>query len=163
MVLLSNVVDNNTFYYGMFVGAVLHLGLYFLTTSYLNDKVMTETGVQTEAWEEDSLSDTASIETISPVSYAFENTSAVTPATSEVETQTIAEVVPNPDTVETQTIAEVVPNPDTVGRVIDYSNAEYIAAKVDQLNALDPFMATPWTAEKVTEMIDILTSINGFM
>jgi hypothetical protein len=53
-----------------------------------------------------------------------------------------------PSQVGTPTIAEdinieVAPNPDIVGRAIDFSNAEYIAAKVDQLNALDPFSAIP--------------------
>jgi hypothetical protein len=87
------------------------------------------------------VSSTSSMETLSPRSY----TTTIIQDTSEVGVQTITE---NIKTVTTNLPIspinkEVVPNQDIVGRVVDPSNADYIAAKVEQLNALDPFSATP--------------------
>jgi hypothetical protein len=123
----TNIADNNILFYGMIISVVVHLSLNYLFAVQHDNKLMIETGVQTDDLEEE-FSDTASIETISPTSSTFKKTSAMNPTKSEVEIQTIAEGVPNQDTVE---------------RVIDYTNAEYIAAKVEELNALDPFSATP--------------------
>jgi hypothetical protein len=105
------------------------------------------------------VSSTSSMETLSPRSY----TTTIIQDTSEVGVQTITE---NIKTVTTNLPIspinkEVVPNQDIVGRVVDPSNADYIAAKVEQLNALDPFSATPWTPEKVKAMIDNLEIINN--
>jgi hypothetical protein len=157
---LNYICDNDIIFYGMFVGVVCHLGLSFLSSIQHGNKVMTETGVQTDAVVDLSNGPSQiipdnppSIETLTPVTPAFEDTSTITPTQSQVGTPTIAadvnvEVVPNLDIVGTPTIAadvnvEVVPNLDIVGTVVDPSNAEYIAARVDQLNALDPFSATP--------------------
>jgi hypothetical protein len=160
MNILNNILDNDILFYGMFAGVVCHMSFFFLSAIQPLKKEMTEKGVQTDALEEFSdrpsqiiQENLSSIETLSPVSPAFEETSAVIPSTSEVGTPTIAEDVN----------IEVVPNPDIVGRVLDPSNAEYIAAKVDQLNALDPFLATPWTPERVSAMIDSLSLLNDFM
>jgi hypothetical protein len=122
---LNNNLDNDIIFYSLLIGVVGVIG-YSLISEIFSKSYM-EKGVQTDA--ENNLSDTpnqiiqenlTSIDTLSPVS----STSSLIPTTSEVGIQTI-------------------PNPDIVGRVIDLSNAEYIAAKADQLNALDPFLATP--------------------
>jgi|ERR1700677_538730 hypothetical protein len=134
---LNNNLDNDIIFYSTLIGFVGFIG-YSLISEYFS-KSYTEKGVQTDA--ENNLSDTpnqiiqenlTSIDTLSPVS----STSSLIPTTSEVGIQTIAGNV-------TPVNIEVIPNPDIVGRVIDPSNAEYLAAKADQLNALDPFLATP--------------------
>lgn len=91
------------------------------------------------------VSSSSSTETLSPVSSTFQDTSSLIPTVSEVVSPTI--------------VGEVIPNQDIVGRVVD--NAEYIAAKVEQLNALDPFSATPWTPERVNAMIDTLGMVSN--
>jgi hypothetical protein len=161
MNILNHILDQDIFFYGMFAGVVCHMSLFLLSVI---QKEMTDQGVQTDALEE--LSDRPSqiiqdnlnsIETITPVTPTLEDTSAAIPSTSQVGTSSISQVgtsstsqvgTPSTSQVGTPTIAEdinieVAPNPDIVGRAIDPSNAEYIAAKVDQLNALDPFLATP--------------------
>jgi hypothetical protein len=45
--------------------------------------------------------------------------------------------------------------------VVDFSNAEYLAEKVEQLNNLDPFAATPWTSERLLEILEILGIVNN--
>ena len=157
---LNYICDNDIIFYGMFVGVVCHLGLSFLSSIQHGNKVMTETGVQTDAVVDLSNGPSQiipdnppSIETLTPVTPAFEDTSTITPTQSQVGTPTIAADVN----------VEVVPNLDIVGTVVDPSNAEYIAARVDQLNALDPFSATPWTPERVTSMIDHLSFLNDFL
>lgn len=181
MNILNHILDQDIFFYGMFAGVVCHMSLFLLSVI---QKEMTDQGVQTDALEE--LSDRPSqiiqdnlnsIETITPVTPTLEDTSAAIPSTSQVGTSSISQVgtsstsqvgTPSTSQVGTPTIAEdinieVAPNPDIVGRAIDPSNAEYIAAKVDQLNALDPFLATPWTPERVSAMIDSLSLLNDFM
>jgi hypothetical protein len=80
----------------------------------------------------DSLSTICSTDTLSPTSSIFKNTSSLISRTSDVGIQT--------SDVGIQTIAgNVRPNQ----AILDLSNAEYIANKVDQLNAIDPFSATP--------------------
>jgi hypothetical protein len=152
---LNNNLDNDIIFYSTLIGFVGFIG-YSLISEYFS-KSYTEKGVQTDA--ENNLSDTpnqiiqenlTSIDTLSPVS----STSSLIPTTSEVGIQTIAGNV-------TPVNIEVIPNPDIVGRVIDPSNAEYLAAKADQLNALDPFLATPWTPERVLTMIDQLGIVNN--
>jgi len=139
--IINNNLDNDLVFYGVFIGVVGSIGYSF--TRQILRKSYVDKGVQTEAGE--NLSDrpsqiitdnVTSIDTLSPVSSTFKDTSSLIPTTSEVGTQTIAEDV-------TQVNTEVIPNQDIVGRVVDLSNAEYIAAKVDQLNALDPFSTTP--------------------
>jgi len=56
---------------------------------------------------------------------------------------------------------EVIPNQILTDRVAELSNAEFLAANVDQLNAIDPFSATPWTPERVLETIENLGIINN--
>jgi hypothetical protein len=176
---LNNPLDNDLVFYGLFFGVAGAIGYSFINE--ILRKSYEEKSVQTDA--ENNLSDsqiipedvssietlspvsstasidtlspvssTASIETLSPLSSTFKDTSSLIPTLSEVGTQTIAGEVPN---------IEVIPNQEIVGRVVDLSNAEYIATKVEQLNALDPFSATPWTPEKVCEMIDILGVVNN--
>jgi hypothetical protein len=180
---LNNPLDNDLVFYGLFIGVAGAIGYSFI--SEILRKSYEEKGVQTDV--ENNLSDnpsqiipddvssidtlspvssTASIDTLSPVSSTdsidtllplsstFKDTSSLIPTLSEVGTQTIAGEV-------TPANIEVIPNQEIVGRVIDLSNAEYIAAKVEQLNALDPFSATPWTPDKVSEMIDILGIVNN--
>jgi hypothetical protein len=134
---LNNNLDNDIIFYGTLIVVVGAIG--YSIISEILSKSYTEKGVQTDA--ENNISDRpnqiiqdnlTSIDTLSPVS----STSSLIPTTSEVGIQTIAGNV-------TPVNIEVIPNQDIVGRVIDLSNAEYIAAKVDQLNALDPFLATP--------------------
>jgi len=150
---LNNSLDNDIVFYGALIGIIGAIGYSF--TSNLLKKSYVEKGVQTDAGNnlsEIDIPDNVSIsstETISPSSYT--DTSSIIPRTSEVGIQTIAgDVTP-----------VNIPNPDNVGRVIDLSNAEYIAAKVEQLNALDPFLATPWTPERVSAMIDTLGIVNN--
>jgi hypothetical protein len=140
MNIINNIIDNDILFFGMFAGVVCHLGFSFVRAIQPVKKEMTETGVQTDALEESSdrpseiiQDNLTSIDTLSPVSPAFEDTSTIIPSSSQVGTSTIAEDVN----------IEVVPNQEIVGSVVDPSNAEYIAAKVEQLNALDPFLATP--------------------
>jgi hypothetical protein len=139
--LLNNNMDNDLVFYGLFIGVVGAIGYSF--TSKILRKSYVEKGVQTDA--ENNFSDrpsqiipdnVTSIDTLSPVSSTFKDTSPLIPTTSEVGTQTIAGDV-------TPVNREVIPSQDIVERVVDLSNAEYIAAKVEQLNALDPFSATP--------------------
>jgi hypothetical protein len=151
--ILNNNLDNELVFYGLFIGVVGAIGYSF--TSKILRKSYMEQGVQTDANFSDRPSQTipdnvSSIDTLSPVSSTFKDTSSLIPTTSEVGIQTIAgDVTP------------VIPNQDIVGRVVDLSNAEYIAAKVEQLNALDPFSATPWTPERVSAMIDTLGIVNN--
>jgi hypothetical protein len=142
MTIFNYLTDNDIFFFGIFIGVTCHLGLSFLSSTWHGTKGYTDTGVQTDTWEDKS---------------------SLIQATSEVGTQTIAGDI---DTVTTvlpvQPVnIEIVPNPDIVGRVIDQSSAEYIAAKADQLNALDPFLATAWTPERVSSVIDHLSVINN--
>jgi hypothetical protein len=157
--LLNNNMDNDLVFYGLFIGVVGAIGYSF--TSKILRKSYVEKGVQTDA--ENNFSDrpsqiipdnVTSIDTLSPVSSTFKDTSPLIPTTSEVGTQTIAGDV-------TPVNREVIPSQDIVERVVDLSNAEYIAAKVEQLNALDPFSATPWTPERVSAMIDTLGTVNN--
>src|SRR5712675_870574 len=142
--ILNNNLDNDlALYLALFKisGAVT----YSFTKNILS-KSYVEKGVQTDVTPNDSNSSSqtipdnnTSIETLSPVSSysSIETLSPVSstfPDTSSLIT-TVSEVVPP------AIVGEVIPNPDIVGRVVD--NAEYIAAKVEQLNALDPFSATP--------------------
>jgi len=152
-------MDNDLVFYGLFIGVVGAIGYSF--TSKILRKSYVEKGVQTDA--ENNFSDrpsqiipdnVTSIDTLSPVSSTFKDTSPLIPTTSEVGTQTIAGDV-------TPVNREVIPSQDIVERVVDLSNAEYIAAKVEQLNALDPFSATPWTPERVSAMIDTLGTVNN--
>jgi hypothetical protein len=141
-------------FYGLFIGVVGAIGYSF--TSKILNKSYVDKDIQTEAFP--NLSDRpsqtipenlSSIETLSPLSITFKDTSSLNPTTSEVGIQTIAGDVRSE--LASQIIAGdvtpvnkgVIPNPDIVGRLVDLSNAEYIAAKVEQLNALDPFLATP--------------------
>ena len=159
--LLNNNLDNDLVLYSLCIAVVGTIG-YSLASKILS-KSYVETGVQTEAEEyysdtsspiiPDNMSD-SSVETISPLSSTFESRSTLIPTTSEVGTQTITGDV-------TPVNKEVIPNQDIAGRVVDTSNAEYLAAKVEQLNALDPFSATPWTPERVSEMIDTLGIVNN--
>jgi hypothetical protein len=144
--IINNNLDNELVFYGLFIVVVGAIGYSF--TSKILSKSYVEKGVQSDA--EPNLSDipsqiipdnvtsintlspvssSSSIDTLSPVSSTFKETSSLIPTTSEVGIQTIA--------------GDIIPNQDIVGRVVDLSNAEYIAAKVEQLNALDPFLATP--------------------
>ena len=157
--IINNNLDNDLVFYGVFIGAVGSIGYSF--TRRILSKSYVDKGVQTDAGE--NLSDRpdqiiaeniTSKDALSPVSSTFKETSSIIPTTSEVGTQTITEDV-------TQVNTEVVPNQNIVERVVDISNAEYIAAKVDQLNAIDPFSTTPWTPEKVTAMIDTLGIVNN--
>lgn len=157
--LLNNNLDNDIVFYSVFIGVAGAIGYSF--TRQILRKSYVETGVQTNA--EENLSDrpsqiipdnVTSIDTLSPVSSTFEDTLTLIPTTSEVGIQTIAGDV-------TPVNIEIRPNQDIVGRVVDLSNAEYLAAKVEQLNALDPFLATPWTPERVSEMIDTLGIVNN--
>ena len=157
--IINNNLDNDLVFYGVFIGAVGSIGYSF--TRRILSKSYVDKGVQTDAGE--NLSDRpdqiiaeniTSKDVLSPVSSTFKETSSIIPTTSEVGTQTITEDV-------TQVNTEVVPNQNIVERVVDISNAEYIAAKVDQLNAIDPFSTTPWTPEKVTAMIDTLGIVNN--
>jgi hypothetical protein len=102
------------------------------------------------------ISSSSTIETLSPIS----SSSTIISDTSEIGVQTTTKNI-NTITTDLPINKEVVPNVDIVGRVVDTSNAEYIADKVEQLNALDPFSATPWTAEKVKTIIDNLEIINN--
>src|SRR5712672_1082583 len=142
--ILNNNLDNDlALYLALFTisGAVT----YSFTKNILS-KSYVEKGVQTDVTPNDSnsssqtipdnetsigtlsrVSSYSSMETLSPVSSTFPDTSSLITTVSEVVSPTI--------------VGEVIPNPDIVGRVVD--NAEYIAAKVEQLNALDPFSATP--------------------
>jgi hypothetical protein len=157
--LLNNNMDNDLVFYGLFIGVVGTIGYSF--ASKILRKSYVEKGVQTDA--ENNFSDrpsqiipdnVPSIDTLSSVSSTFKDTSPLIPTTSEVGTQTIAGDV-------TPVNREVIPSQDIVERVVDLSNAEYIAAKVEQLNALDPFSATPWTPERVSAMIDTLGTVNN--
>jgi len=139
--IINNNLDNDLVFYGVFIGAVGSIGYSF--TRRILSKSYVDKGVQTDAGE--NLSDRpdqiiaeniTSKDVLSPVSSTFKETSSIIPTTSEVGTQTITEDV-------TQVNTEVVPNQNIVERVVDISNAEYIAAKVDQLNAIDPFSTTP--------------------
>jgi hypothetical protein len=182
--LSTNYIDNDLVLFSIITGCVVGALGYKIVSSILKSKSV-DKGTQTDASENmtdrpnqitqenltsietlspvsstssintlSPVSSTSSIETLSPVSSTF----TMNPTTSEVGVQTITK---NINTVTTDLPIspinkEVVPNLDIVGKVIDPSNADYIATKVEQLNALDPFSATPWTPEKVQAMIDNL-------
>jgi len=157
--IINHNLDSDLVFYGLFIGVVGAIGYSF--TSKILSKSYEEKGVQSDA--EQNLSDipsqiipdnVTSINTLSSLPSSFKETSSLIPTTSEVGTQTIAGDV-------TPVNREVIPNQDIVGRVVDLSNAEYIAAKVEQLNALDPFLATPWTPDRVIAMIDTLGIVNN--
>jgi hypothetical protein len=163
--IINNNLDNEIVFYGALIGVAGAIG-YSLASKILT-KSLIEKGVQTDA--ETNISDSpsqitqdnlssietlspvsssssietlspvsssSSIETLSPLSSSFKDTSSLIRTASEAGIQTIAE-----DVTPVNNIA--IPNPDTVRRIIDLSNAEYIAAKIEQLNALDPFAAYP--------------------
>lgn len=151
MIILNNFIGNDILFYGMCAGVVCHFGIFLYNSIPYGKKEYTETGVQTDAVEVPSdkpsqiiQENIPSIDTLSPVTSTIKNTSSVIPTTSEVGTQTIFPPVN----------IEGVPTPDIARRVIDPSNAEYIATKVAELNALDPFVCSPWTPEKVSGLID---------
>lgn len=155
--ILNNNLDNDMVFYSIFIGVAGTIG--YSLTKYILSKSYAEKSVQTNV--EENLSDRpsqilqdniTSIDTLSSSSSTFENT--LIPRTSEVGIQTIAGNV-------TPVNIGVIPNQNMVGRIIDLSNAEYIAAKVEQLNALDPFSATPWTPERVHAMIETLGLVNN--
>jgi hypothetical protein len=152
---LNNNLDNELVLYGALIGVAGLIGYSLvskllvsklLKKSYVEKSVQTDTiedildtpdqltlenlenlnSIDTIAPSSPTLSETSSVETISPISSTLKDKFSLATRTSEVGTQTIAE-----------------PNPDNVGRFVDINNAEYIAAKVEQLNALDPFLATP--------------------
>lgn len=157
--LLNNHTDNDLVFYSLFTVVVGAIGYSF--ARHILRKTYMEKGVQTDAGK--NISDrpsqiipdnVSSIDTLSPVSPTLQDTSPLLPTTSEVGTQTIAGDV-------TPVNIEVIPSQEIVGRVVDLSNAEYLAAKVEQLNALDPFLATPWTPERVNTMIDTLGVVNN--
>jgi len=152
--LLNINLDNDLVLYVLCIGVVGAIG-YSLTSKLLKKKSYTDTGVQTDAVEDDldNLSD-CSTETLSPLSFTFEDRSTLIASSSNVETQTIAGNV-------TPVNIEVKPNQEIVGRVVDFSNAEYLAEKVEQLNNLDPFAATPWTSERLLEILEILGIVNN--
>lgn len=156
---LNNNLDNDFTFYGIFFGVVVTIGYSFaskiLLKSYIEKGVQTDAGKNISDSPSQNIQDNeTSINTLPTVSSTFKDTSSLIPTTSEVGTQTIAGDVAPVNT-------EVIPNQDIVGRVVDLSNAEYIAAKADQLNALDPFLATPWTPERVSAMIDTLGIVNN--
>lgn len=143
---LNNNLDNDFVIYALCIGVVGAIG-YSLTSKilFLNTKTYVDTGVQTDVVEDDSdnLSD-CSTETLSPLSSTFGDRATLisSSSSSDVGTQTLT-------------------NQETYRRVIDLSNAEYIAAKVEQLNNLDPFGAEPWTSDKVHAVIDTLGIVNN--
>ncbi len=143
---LSNNLDNDFVIYALCIGVVGAIG-YSLTSKILclNTKTYVDTGVQTDVVEDDSdnLSD-CSTETLSPLSSTFGDRATLisSSSSSDIGTQTIA-------------------NQETYRRVVDLSNAEYIAAKVEQLNNLDPFGATPWTPDRVHAAIDTIGIVNN--
>jgi hypothetical protein len=156
---LNNNLDNDWVFYGIFVGVTGTIG--YSLANQIFRKTYEEKGVQTDAGT--NISDSSSqiipenvtsIDTLSPLSLNVQDTSSLTPTTSEVGIQTIAGDV-------TPVNKEVIPNQDKIERDVDLSNPEYIAAKVEQLNALDPFSSTPWTPERVSAMIDTLGVVNN--
>jgi hypothetical protein len=156
---LNNNLDNDWVFYGIFVGVTGTIG--YSLANQIFRKTYEEKGVQTDAGT--NISDSSSqiipenvtsIDTLSPLSLNVQDTSSLTPTTSEVGIQTIAGDV-------TPINKEVIPNQDKIERDVDLSNPEYIAAKVEQLNALDPFSSTPWTPERVSAMIDTLGVVNN--
>jgi hypothetical protein len=155
--ILNHNLDNDIVFYGVLIGVVGSIGYSF--TKQILSKTYVEKGVQTNTEENltansSPIDNVSSIETLSPLSSIFDDTLTLVPTTSDVGIQTIDEDL-------TPVNRAVIPNPDIVGKVVDLSNAEYIAAKVEQLNALDPFSETPWTPEKVNDMIDTLGIVNN--
>lgn len=154
----NNNLDNDLVFYGTLIGVVGVIG--FSITRQIFSKSYTEKGAQTDA--DPNLSDKPSQiipdnvtlnNTLSPVSSTFKETSEIgIQTTSEVGIKTIAGDV-------TPVNIEVIPNQNILGKVVDLSNAEYIEDKVEQLNALDPFSATPWTPERLRAMIEILNNL----
>jgi hypothetical protein len=138
--LLNNYLDNDLVFYGVFIGIVGGIGYSFASKicskSYMDKSVQTDAGENSSDKPSEIIpNNITSIDTLSPVSSNVEDTSTLIPTTSEVGIQTITGDV-------TPVNIEVISNQDIAGRVVDISNAEYLAAKVEQLNALDPFSAT---------------------
>jgi hypothetical protein len=137
--LLSNNLDNDIVVYSTLIVITGAIGYSFIINALRKSYV--EKGVQTNTEKNiyDSLEDDlTSINTLSPKS-STSTLKALTTKKSEVGTQTMTEEV----------------------NIVDFSNTEYIATKVEQLNALDPFSATPWTPERLREMIDTLGIVNN--
>lgn len=176
--IVNNNFDSDMMFYGIFIGVVGGIG--YSLARQIFSKSYVDQSVQTDAKENfserpsgiENLSEKVSlIETQTPVS----STSTLVPTTSEVGAQTdvsssstfkdTSSLIPTTSEVGTQTDVtpvkiEITPPQDIVERVVDPSNAEYIATKVDQLNALDPFGARPWTADRVNTMIDSLGTMS---
>jgi hypothetical protein len=151
----NNNFDNDLIFYSLLIGAVGAIG-YSLTTkillkSYVEKSIQTDAGeIYSDKSSQISPDDFPSIHTLSPSS----STETIRPPISKVETKSITGDI-------TPVNIDVRPNQDIVGRVVDPSNAEYIATKVEQLNALDPFAATPWTPERVVSLIDTIGTVNN--
>nr|YP_009498217.1 hypothetical protein [Lactifluus piperatus]AWX53003.1 hypothetical protein [Lactifluus piperatus] len=150
--LLSNNIniENDLVFYGLLFGIVGGIG--FSLTSKILIKTPVEQGVQTDAGKiyldkstEILPDDFPPIHTLSPSS----STETIRPTISKVGIKTKTEDLTPVDT-------EVIPTQDIVGKVVKLSKEEFIAEKVDQLNALDPFAATPWTTENLTWVVDNL-------
>ena len=182
---LTNNLNNDFVFYGVFIGVAGAIGYSFIKNKFLS-KTYFDKDVQTDTVENfsdspsqifsdnvtstetlsplssidsltplsstetlspssstDSLSTICSTETLSPTSSIFKNTSSLISRTSDVGIQTIT--------------GDVRPNQ----AIVDLTNAEYIANKVDQLNAIDPFAATPWTPDRLLEVIDVLGIVNN--
>ena len=121
--LLSNNLDNEVIIYSTLIIIAGSIG--FSLISKTLSKSYVEKGVQTNTERNfyDSFDPMISDDvtnTLSPKS-SSSTLKALTSKKSEVGTQTITEEVNN----------------------IDFSNKEYIDAKVEQLNTLDPFAAVP--------------------
>jgi hypothetical protein len=160
-VLNNNTFDNDILFYSILIGTVGLIGYSIANKIFNKNKSYADKGVQTDGGG--NLSDSPNpnnsenvslIDTQTPSSSTFTDTSSLIPTTSEVGTQTIVEDV-------TPVKIEITPPQDIAGRVVDLSNAEYLAAKAEQLNALDPFSTTPWTPEKVSTLIDTLGMVNN--
>jgi len=120
---LSNNLDNDVIIYSTLIVIVGSIG--FSLISKTLSKSYVEKGVQTNTERNfcDSFDPMISDDvtnTLSPKS-STSTLKAFNSKKSEVGTQTITEEV----------------------NIIDFSNKEYIDAKVEQLNALDPFSAAP--------------------
>lgn len=140
--LLNTNLDNEIVLYSTII--VVTGTITFTLLKKTLSKSYVETGVQTniegnyyDSFDPIISDDVSSINTLSPKSSS--STLKALKKKSEVGTQTETEKINN----------------------VDFSNSEYIATKVEQLNALDPFSATPWTPERVLETIDTLGIVNN--
>ena len=165
----------------MFVGVACHVGFSLVSSIWYSGNKQVDKGVQTDAWEDysDRPSQIASdnLTSLNTMTPEISPSELVNSTSSDIGAQTITEGISPVTTVlpVRPVNIEVIPNPDIVRdtgiQTIPTEDATIITEMIPVFpdssniggvaNALDHFLATAWTPEKVSAMIDSMGLINN--